>query len=66
MPARKRYWLDLDRELTEAYLSGMSYRQVKAMVEQSKTRLRREASHPAHGGLWILGRGEDWLPTLVA
>lgn len=34
LPPRKRYWLDLDRELTEAYLSGMSYRQVKAMVER--------------------------------
>ena len=34
LPARQRYWLDLDRAITEAYLSGMSYRQMKAMVER--------------------------------
>lgn len=34
LPARKRYWLDLDQAVTEAYLSGMSYRQIKAMVER--------------------------------
>ncbi len=34
LPARKGYWLDLDRELTEAYLGGMSYCQVRAVVER--------------------------------
>ncbi len=34
LPSRKRYWIDLDREITELYLSGVGYRQVKAMVER--------------------------------
>ena len=34
LPSRKRYWIDLDREITEFYLSGVSYRQVKAMLER--------------------------------
>lgn len=34
LPRRKRYWLDLDRAVTEAYLSGASYRKVRAMVER--------------------------------
>lgn len=34
LPSRKRYWIDLDKEITELYLSGVSYRQVKAMVER--------------------------------
>ncbi len=34
LPWRKRYWLDLDRAITEAYLSGASYRKVRAMVER--------------------------------
>lgn len=34
LPWRKRYWLDLDQAITEAYLSGASYRKVRAMVER--------------------------------
>lgn len=34
LPYRKRYWIDLDREITKRYLSGVSYRQVKAMMER--------------------------------
>lgn len=34
LPSRKRYWIDLDKEITELYLSGVSYRQVKVMVER--------------------------------
>lgn len=34
LPRRRRYWLDLDQAITEAYLSGASYRQVRAMVER--------------------------------
>lgn len=33
LPARRRFWGELDRTITEAYLSGASYRQVKALVE---------------------------------
>jgi transposase-like protein len=31
---RKRYWIDLDREITKLYISGVSYRQVKAMIKR--------------------------------
>jgi len=34
LPRRRRYWLDLDRAITEAYLHGASYRKVRAMVER--------------------------------
>jgi len=34
LPRRRRYWLDLDRAVSEAYLSGASYRKVRAMVER--------------------------------
>lgn len=34
LPSRKRYWIDMDKEITELYLSGVSYRQVKAIVER--------------------------------
>lgn len=46
LPYRQRYWIDLDREITEAYLSGASYRQLKAMVE------RRIESGAGLMGLW--------------
>jgi len=32
LPKRKRYWIELDRKITELYLSGVSYRQVKAIL----------------------------------
>lgn len=32
LPLRKRYWIDLDQEITKLYLSGASYRQLKYMV----------------------------------
>ena len=32
LPSRKRYWIDMDKEITELYLSGVSYRQVKAII----------------------------------
>ena len=35
LPARSRFWGDLDRQVTEAYLSGASYRQVKGLVERA-------------------------------
>lgn len=34
LPKRKRYWIELDRKITELYLSGASYRQVKAMLDR--------------------------------
>jgi len=34
LPSRRRYWIDLDKEITELYLSGVGYRQIKAMVER--------------------------------
>lgn len=34
LPPRRRFWGDVDRYITEAYLSGVSYRQVKAKVER--------------------------------
>jgi len=34
LPERKRYWIELDRKITELYLSGASYRQVKAMLDR--------------------------------
>ena len=34
LPSRKRYWIDLDQEITKLYLSGASYRQLKYMVEK--------------------------------
>ena len=34
LPSRKRYWINMDKEITELYLSGVSYRQVKAIVER--------------------------------
>lgn len=35
LPRRKRFWIELDRKITELYLSGASYRQVKAMLERA-------------------------------
>lgn len=34
LPRRKRYWIELDRRITELYLSGASYRQVKAILDR--------------------------------
>lgn len=34
LPSRKRYWIDLDHEITKLYLSGTSYRQLKYIVER--------------------------------
>jgi transposase-like protein len=34
LPSRKRYWIDLDQEITKLYLSGASYRQLRYMVEK--------------------------------
>lgn len=34
LPKRKRYWIELDRKITELYLSGASYRQVKAILDR--------------------------------
>jgi len=34
LPLRKRYWIDLDQEITKLYLSGVSYRQLRYMVEK--------------------------------
>lgn len=31
LPKRKRYWIELDRKITQLYLSGVNYRQVKAI-----------------------------------
>lgn len=38
LPGRRRFWGDLDRRITEAYLGGTSYRQVKALVERGMNR----------------------------
>lgn len=46
LPPRRRFWGDLDQRLTEAYLSGASYRQVKALLE------RRVASNVGLMSLW--------------
>ncbi len=35
LPKRKRYWIELDRKITELYLSGASYRQVKAILDRA-------------------------------
>lgn len=34
LPKGKRYWIELDRKITELYLSGASYRQVKAILDR--------------------------------
>jgi len=34
LPKRKRYWIELDQKITELYLSGVSYRQVKAILDR--------------------------------
>lgn len=34
LPKRKRYWVELDSKVTELYLSGASYRQLKAMLDR--------------------------------
>jgi transposase-like protein len=31
LPRRKRYWIELDPRITELYLAGVSYRQIKAV-----------------------------------
>lgn len=46
LPARQRFWGDLEVEIAEAYLSGASYRQVKALVE------RRMSSSVGLMSLW--------------
>lgn len=35
LPRRKRYWIELDRKITELYLSGASYRQIKAILDRA-------------------------------
>lgn len=35
LPKRKRYWIELDSKITELYLSGVSYRQVKAILDRA-------------------------------
>ena len=35
LPKGKRYWIELDRKITELYLSGASYRQVKAILDRA-------------------------------
>lgn len=35
LPKRKRYWIELDRKITELYLSRASYRQVKAILDRA-------------------------------
>lgn len=35
LPKRKRYWIEIDKKITELYLSGASYRQVKAILERA-------------------------------
>jgi len=54
LPSRKRYWIDMDKEITELYLSGVSYRQIKAIVE------RRIESSAGVMSLWrrFQGRAE--------
>lgn len=35
LPKGKRYWIELDRKITELHLSGAIYRQVKAMLDRA-------------------------------
>lgn len=35
LPKGRRYWIELDKKITELYLSGASYRQVKAILDRA-------------------------------
>lgn len=75
LPARRRFWGDLDQRITEVYLSGASYRQVKALLERGmnsdvglmslwrrfQERARRAQSIPLRGPLWAVYLDEVYL-----